>query len=698
MTTDYSGAAPLACVPTTTERRSASDQSAAWPAAPRRHLLERFARFGGVGLSGLAINEAALAICVAVGMGGVAGTAIATQCSTMWNFSLVEWWAFRGSERARSRWQRCVLFFLMNNFALLLRAPIIFGLTVGLGVNILLSNLVSLGVMTVVRFTVADSWIWREPRGLIVAPTDGLIVAPTDALPVASRDEPSLKVRPSSLRRLRAPLLTILPVGGVLAVAAFLRFWALGRVGFNSDEAVYAGQAASIGDADGLADLFPIYRAHPLLFQSLLSFIYRFGVSDFGARAVATSFGIATVILVYFLGKQLYGHRVGVMSAALLAVMPYHVAVSRQALLDTPEVFFATLALYALARYVITEKPSWMYALGGALGLTFLAKETGILLVGSVFAFLVLRSDVRARLRHLAGASLILIAMVLVYPLSVAYGGASGTGREFVVWQLLRQPNHGAEFYVTEVAPKLGIVVLLLALVGIVALWSQRSWRETLLLSWIVVPVVFFQLWPVKGFQYLLPIAPPVAVLAGRLVGRARLRGWHRVGVVRIPAVVISALLSVVLVVGLLVPAWSQVAPAPKSTFLAGTGGVPRGREAGLWIRRNIPENAQLVALGPSMANILQFYGHRKVLGLSVSTNELHRNPVYEPVGNADLRLRNGEIQYLVWDSFSAERAPSFAAQLLGYVEKFHGHVVHSESISERGTSRRVIVIYAVRP
>ena len=31
---------------------------------------------------------------------------------------------------------------------------------------------------------------------------------------------------------------------------------------------------------------------------------------------------------------------------------------------------------------------------------------------------------------------------------------------------------------------------------------------------WIGVPVAFLELWPVKGFQYLLPIAPVIAVLA----------------------------------------------------------------------------------------------------------------------------------------------------------------------------------------
>ena len=98
------------------------------------------------------------------------------------------------------------------------------------------------------------------------------------------------------------------------------------------------------------------------------------------------------------------------------------------------------------------------------------------------------------------------------------------------------------------------------------------------------------------------------------------------------------------------------------------------------------------------MANVLQFYGNRKVWGLSVSTNPLHRNPVYQPLPNPDSAIRRGDVQYLVWDSYSADRAPSFAARLLRYVARFHGQPVHTESIKSGNRVKPVIIIYAVRP
>ena len=46
--------------------------------------------------------------------------------------------------------------------------------------------------------------------------------------------------------------------GARRAIGAFLRLWQLGSLGYNSDEAVYAGQGASLADDPALTPFFPI--------------------------------------------------------------------------------------------------------------------------------------------------------------------------------------------------------------------------------------------------------------------------------------------------------------------------------------------------------------------------------------------------------------------------------------------------------
>jgi hypothetical protein len=495
-----------------------------------------------------------------------------------------------------------------------------------------------------------------------------------------------------------------------LAVAAgtFLRVWQINAMGYNTDEAVYAGQAAAIAGVPVLKDIFPVFRAHPLLFQFMLSVIYKIHFSDLFGRLLAVSVGIATILLTYQLGKTLYGRLAGALAAFFIALMPYHVVVSRQVLLDGPMVFFATLTLYMLARFGKTQKVEWLYAAGAGMGLTFLAKETSIILIGSIYAFLALTPEIRVRIRDLIIAAILTALVVAPFPVTLMVAGGSHTGQNYLIWQLFRRSNHEWPFYLQAVPSAMGILLVIVAILGLVLLWRERSWREKLLISWIVIPVAFFQIWPVKGFQYLLPIAPPMALLAARLLGRLVVDesgNLHPAPI--LPKLYIqplfSWLMSVAIVFSLGYASWQRIQPETSSLFLAGTGGVPGGREAGTWIQKNVPEYAKFMTIGPSMANIIQFYGQRKAYGLSISPNPLHRNPSYEPILNPDLQIRYSDLHYFVWDSFSAARSPFFSDKLLGYVNKYNGRAVHTEYIKVLDSTghlvnQPVIIIYEVHP
>jgi 4-amino-4-deoxy-L-arabinose transferase-like glycosyltransferase len=486
-----------------------------------------------------------------------------------------------------------------------------------------------------------------------------------------------------------------------LAIGIFLRYWRLNALGFNSDEAVYAGQAASIAHQSEYLPYFPIFRAHPLLFQSLLSLPFRFGVADIVGRMLAAAFGVGTLVVAYHLGKLLYGRRAGLVAMALLAVMPYHVTVSRQVLLDAPMVFFATAALYALARYCKSHQGRWLVATGALMGLAMVTKETAVILFGGMYCFFVLSHTVRLRFKRAAVGLAVAGVIALAFPLTLRLAGATRSGGNYLVWQLFRRANHPMDFYLTAVPSVIGLLVLVVVILGLLLDRKRLDWREGLLVSWCVVPIVFYTLMPIKGFQYLLPLAPPVAVLAARALTSANI--WSRL-TRRIPrwrtALQQGALVLVALSV--MVPAWSSVQPSSDRVFLAGTGGLPAGREAGTWIGQNLPEGSTLLTVGPSMANVIAFYGHRQAYGLSVSPNPLNRNPSYTPVENADLQLRTGTIQYAVWDSFSAARSPNFSDRLLGYVKKYNGIAIHTETVqvNDKGasTTRPLIIVYELRP
>ena len=133
----------------------------------------RAMRFGIVGLSGLIVNQVEIA-----GLHYLASAALATQVSSSWNFVATERWVFASRQPASSAWNRYGLFLLLNNATLLVRIPILAIMTDLLGIHYLWSNAITLAALFVVRFALADGWIWAAgsgARATRAVPADGPI-------------------------------------------------------------------------------------------------------------------------------------------------------------------------------------------------------------------------------------------------------------------------------------------------------------------------------------------------------------------------------------------------------------------------------------------------------------------------------------------------------------------------------------------
>src|SRR5207247_2809227 len=80
-----------------------------------------------------------------------------------------------------------------------------------------------------------------------------------------------------------------------------------------------------------------------------------------------------------------------------------------------------------VVRYSETLAPSWILTAGATMGVTVLAKETSIVLLGGLYAFFALTPVVRMRLAHLVLSALAMVA--------VARSEERRVGKE---WRLLR--------------------------------------------------------------------------------------------------------------------------------------------------------------------------------------------------------------------------------------------------------------------
>lgn len=120
-----------------------------------------------------------------------------------------------------------------------------------------------------------------------------------------------------------------------------------------------------------------------------------------GPLLVSALLGTATIATVYGIGLVLKDRWMGGAAAAILALLPYHIAVSRMAHLDAGFTFFATLTLLGFLLWLRDARPRWALLTGIAAASTAFSKLPGVLILIAVVVVLVGRSlaDVRRR-RH----------------------------------------------------------------------------------------------------------------------------------------------------------------------------------------------------------------------------------------------------------------------------------------------------------
>lgn len=83
----------------------------------------------------------------------------------------------------------------------------------------------------------------------------------------------------------------------------------------------------------------------PLGFYTEAAFLNIAGLSENAGVTVVTVFGLGTTVLMYFLGRELYGKNAGLVAAALYGLNPWQLTMSRSFLIDTQCLFFSMLCL-----------------------------------------------------------------------------------------------------------------------------------------------------------------------------------------------------------------------------------------------------------------------------------------------------------------------------------------------------------------
>jgi 4-amino-4-deoxy-L-arabinose transferase-like glycosyltransferase len=365
----------------------------------------------------------------------------------------------------------------------------------------------------------------------------------------------------------------------LLAAALALGFDLGGYPLFDPDEgrnAEVAREMAATNDYvlphfDGLP-----YLDKPIVyFASAAAMMEVLGPTETAARLPAYLFTIATLVVVVSFVRRRWGPDAGWLAALALATMPLVLAYSRTTIMDSALAFCTTFAILAFW----DERPVLAWA---AIGLGAITKGPVAILVPliTLIPYSLMTGRSVRRLFPLAGLGVFAL-VALPWFLAVAYRVPEFPHYVFVRETFERVTTKSFHrtapfWYYLPIVPVAAFPWTVPALAGL------KNWRwawlarrvnpvaqESIFLAcWVLGPLLFFTLNQSKLPQYLLPLMPPFALAAARLLTRQASELPGGIGAGRRTYVAIAAVLGLALVsLTIWLPAPISLTPAERAAI-----------------------------------------------------------------------------------------------------------------------------------
>jgi 4-amino-4-deoxy-L-arabinose transferase-like glycosyltransferase len=170
-------------------------------------------------------------------------------------------------------------------------------------------------------------------------------------------------------------------LGAILVAGLTLRLVILamtGQLGLQIvDERHYHVLATSLVEGRGLATDSGLTSLRPPLYPTLVAGLWAVTGSRSlqVVRAVQGLVGLATAVLVYFIGRRLYDERAGLVAAAITAFYPALVLANSLLLTETVFTFLLTACVAAVVTLLQRPRPWVAFATGVLLGLAALTRS-----------------------------------------------------------------------------------------------------------------------------------------------------------------------------------------------------------------------------------------------------------------------------------------------------------------------------------
>ncbi|MBI2675368.1 MAG: glycosyltransferase family 39 protein [Candidatus Aenigmarchaeota archaeon] len=304
--------------------------------------------------------------------------------------------------------------------------------------------------------------------------------------------------------------------------------------GIIYDELSYMGIARSLNEGAGYGYVSDPGRDgwRPPLWPFLLSlWLLVSGSAIESGRLLSAFLGIGGVAAIYFLGKKIYGEKVGLYSSLFLAVNPSHWFFSTKALVE-PLLLFLEI-LFVLALWLSLRDSRYLIPAVMLLPLLFMVKYTSVLFWLFFCLFLLVKKrDWLADKNLWIGA---VLGLLIMSPWIFLNTGRFGSALGPASWSL-EQVGFSKSvdlFYLFTLHLQLA-ALLPFSLIGLYMIWKKRTESSRLFLFLaallILVFIVGMSAIEVKRERYIMPVIPPMTIAAAYFFGNFRhpgVKSWH---------------------------------------------------------------------------------------------------------------------------------------------------------------------------
>jgi len=243
------------------------------------------------------------------------------------------------------------------------------------------------------------------------------------------------------------------------------------------------------------------YYDHPPMLMYLISLSTNvLGNTPFAVRLPSVIISGAVTILVYLIGKEMFGERVGFYSSLVANTVLIYSVGGILATIDTPFALFWLLALYFGVKALKTGEGMRWYLKDVALGLGMLSKYIMVLFVPAFLLFLVLSKEHRRWLRRKEPYIGSIVALLIFSPVIIWNAQNGWASFKFQLSHGLEVKNRaGLRSLFEYIGSQAGILSPFLFMACLWAMWKgfaiwirERDWRYLYLSCMSAFVVLFF--------------------------------------------------------------------------------------------------------------------------------------------------------------------------------------------------------------